>query len=171
MVLSPEHAEGLDLKALTRAAMEQLGRDAGSTPPWIAAIHRNTRHPHVHVVMAARRELEPGHFKSVVINPARLSRMKLAINDELSLQRGGALARTPLSELVPNSDEAGAPHPTRRGRRLALIGSVAQIVDNALRAVAVHQRRELRRWLTEEEQELRRETTRRRHQQAHSHDR
>src|SRR5207248_6449151 len=62
MVLSPERADGLDLKALTGAAMAQLGRDVGATPPWIAAIHRNTKHPHVHIVMAARRELAPGLF-------------------------------------------------------------------------------------------------------------
>ena len=67
-VLSPERAEGLDLKALTRAAVDELGREAGGTPPWIAAIHRNTKHPHVHIIMAARREVEPGRFKTVVIN-------------------------------------------------------------------------------------------------------
>jgi len=167
MVLSPEHAKGLDLKALTRAAMDQLGRDSGGTPPWIAAIHRNTGHPHVHVVMADRRELVPGHFRTVVINPARLSRMKLAINDELSLQRGGAQARTPLRDLVTDSDEAGPALPPRRGLRLTQIESVAQIVDGALRAIAAHQRRELRRWLIEEEQQLRKESTRQRHKPTH----
>ena len=100
MVLSPEHAVGLDLKALTRAAMEQLGRDAGGATPWIAAIHRNTAHPHVHIVMAARREVAPGRFRGIVVSKPRLARMKLAIGRELARERGGRPIGRELSGLT-----------------------------------------------------------------------
>jgi hypothetical protein len=159
-VLSPERAEGLDLKALTRAAMTQIGQDAGGTPPWIAAIHRNTKHPHVHIVMAARREIEAGRFRTVVINRERLARMKLAVNDELVLQRGGSPTRVPLREF-PVVD-ATCESTRRRGLPiLGVLGAVAQTVDHALHALAAHQRRELRRWLEEEERRLREERERR----------
>jgi hypothetical protein len=158
MVLSPERADGLDLKALTRAAMNQLGHEAGGTPPWIAAIHRNTKHPHVHMVMAARRELEPGHFRNVVISPARLSHMKLAITNELSLQRSHTPRRTPLRGMVAGIDKICDWQPSRRGRSTGVIGGLAQIIDRALHGIAAHQRREMQRWLMQEEERMRRDT-------------
>jgi hypothetical protein len=85
MVISPEDARGVDLRALTRATMRQVERDCGPMR-WIAAEHRNTQHPHAHVVVAARRENEPGHYKTVVINRPRLERMKQAMTNELSRQ-------------------------------------------------------------------------------------
>jgi hypothetical protein len=171
MVLSPEHAEGLDLKALTRAAVDQLGRDAGGTPPWVAAIHRNTGHPHVHIVMAARREIKPGQFRTVVINPARLAHMKLAMSDELSRQRGGLPTRTPMRLLIADADNIGESPARRHANGLGLVGGLGQILDGALRAVAAHQRRELRRWLIQEQQQLQREAERQRHRQTQLLDR
>ena len=164
MVLSPECAAGLDLKALTRAAMEQLGHECGGTPPWIAAIHRNTKHPHVHIVMAARREAEPGRFKTVVINRERLGRMKLALGRELVRQREGGPAKLRLIDFgleAPAERQASNRVPSRT---VGLVVSAAQVVDSALRALAAQQRRELRRWLAEEERRLReRETHQRKH--------
>jgi hypothetical protein len=151
-VLSPERAEGLDLKALTRAAVNELGREAGGTPPWIAAIHRNTRHPHVHIVMAARREVEPGRFKTVVINRERLARMKGALSRELVRERGGSPSRIAFLELIPRARsgrEGRAPRVS--SQRLGLVGGLAQILDSGLQALAAQQRRELRRWQAEEE--------------------
>ena len=159
-VLSPERAEGLDLKALTRAAVNQLGSDSGGEPLWIAAIHRNTKHPHVHIVMAARREVAPDRFKTVVINRERLARMKLAIGQELRLERGGRSARIRLDDFVgPHRRPSG---PRRKG--LGLLAGVADIVDSALKALAAEQRRELRRWLAEEERRLREKELHRRRQ-------
>ena len=86
MVISPENARGVDLRAVTRKTMQQLQKDCGRTP-WIAAEHRNTRHPHVHVVMPARRELEPGRYKTVIISRQRLGRAKEAMGSELGRQR------------------------------------------------------------------------------------
>ena len=90
MIISPEDARGLDLRRVTRSVMGQLERDAGTDglPPWIAAEHRNTAHPHVHVVMAANRQLPDGRFRTLVINRERLSRMKISLSREIYLERG-----------------------------------------------------------------------------------
>lgn len=89
-VLSPEDWRGLDLRRLARAAMQQLETDAGTggIGPWFAAEHRNTAHHHVHIVLAARRELAPGKFGTLLITRSRLQRMKEAIGHEISRQRG-----------------------------------------------------------------------------------
>lgn len=70
-VLSPEDARGLDLRLAARRVMEQLERDCGGKlPPWIAAEHRNTAHPHVHVILAAQREETAGRFRELRISPS-----------------------------------------------------------------------------------------------------
>ncbi|MEA2646605.1 MAG: hypothetical protein QOE92_1688 [Chloroflexota bacterium] len=92
MVISPENAGGVDLRELTRKTMQQLQKDCGRTP-WIAAEHRNTRHPHVHVVMPARREFEPGRCRTVIISRQRLGRAKEAMGSELDRQRDRSLQR------------------------------------------------------------------------------
>jgi hypothetical protein len=88
-VLSPEDWRGLDLRSLARVAMNQLEADAGAggIGPWFAAEHRNTAHYHVHIVLAARRELEPGRFQTVLITRDRLQRMKEAIGHDIERQR------------------------------------------------------------------------------------
>ena len=88
MVLSPEDARGLDLRLVARAMMARLEEDAGPLPPWIAAEHHNTAHPHVHIVLAARREVAPGRFRAVLISRPRLARMKEAMYLEIARQRG-----------------------------------------------------------------------------------
>jgi hypothetical protein len=90
MVLSPEDWRGLDLRRLARTAMTQLEKDAGvgGLGPWFAAEHHNTAHHHVHIVLAARRELSPGRFSTLVITRQRLQRMKDAIAREIDRQRG-----------------------------------------------------------------------------------
>jgi len=92
-VLSPEIASGLDLAALTRAALAQLEADAGGIGPWLAAEHRNTAHPHVHIVLAARHEIAPGRYRTVMLTRPRLQRMKDAIGREIERQRGLELVR------------------------------------------------------------------------------
>lgn len=94
-VLSPEDWRGLDLRGIARAAMKQLEADAGpgGIGPWFAAEHRNTAHHHVHIVLAARREVAPGRFSTLVVSRARLQRMKEAIALEIDRQRSPQLAR------------------------------------------------------------------------------
>jgi hypothetical protein len=95
LILSPEDWRGLDLRRLACAAMKQLEEDAGpgGIGPWFAAEHRNTAHHHVHIVLAARRELEPDKFQTLVITRSRLQRMKEAIGREIGRQRGLELGR------------------------------------------------------------------------------
>ena len=98
LVFSPEDARGLDLRRLTNEIMRQLEHDAGDLPPWIAAEHRNTAHPHIHIALAARREVAPGQFRAVVINRQRLARMKATMGREMARHRGDpqrSLARDP----------------------------------------------------------------------------
>ena len=96
LILSPEDWRGLDLRPLALVAMKQLEEDAGpgGIGPWFGAEHRNTAHHHVHIVLAARRELEPGKFQAVLITRSRLQRMKEAIGREIASQRGLEIERT-----------------------------------------------------------------------------
>jgi hypothetical protein len=89
LVISPDDWHGLDLRQITRAGMKQLEADAGQggLGPWFAAEHRNTAHHHVQLVLAARREVAPGKFTTLIINRPRLQRMKEAIWAEIERQR------------------------------------------------------------------------------------
>ncbi len=58
-VVSPEHGARLDLRAHTRALVEQLERDLGTRVEWAAVEHHNTDHPHVHLVVRGRAEERP----------------------------------------------------------------------------------------------------------------
>lgn len=118
-VLSPEDARGLDLRQMARNVMAQLERDTGRPlPPWIAAEHRNTAHPHVHVILAARRE-EQGRFHEVRINRPRLARMKLALSQELERQRGArSLDRPMTQELLRSASRRRQPEMQRERGRL-----------------------------------------------------
>jgi hypothetical protein len=51
LIISPEFGERLDLKTHTRNLMERMERDLGTKLEWVAIIHRNTEHPHVHVAL------------------------------------------------------------------------------------------------------------------------
>jgi hypothetical protein len=88
-LISPEAALGLDLERLTRAAVSRLESDMGVTGlRWIAAIHRNTDHHHVHLVMTGLRADASGNYRRVDVSKARLAAMKLAVGIEIERQRG-----------------------------------------------------------------------------------
>lgn len=116
IILSPEDWRGLDLRRLAHVAMQQLESDAGPAGigPWFAAEHRNTTHHHVHIVLAARREIAPEKFSALVITRARLLRMKQAIALEIERQRGREMP--PTSQSVRGRQRTAMP-PPQRGRR------------------------------------------------------
>ena len=91
-VLSPADARSLDLRQLVRATMRGLEGDADPLPPWVAAVHRNTQHPHVHIVLAARREVSRDRFRTLIITRPRLARMKESLRLEMTRQ----LERSPV---------------------------------------------------------------------------
>jgi len=103
-VISPERAQGLDLERLTRAAVTGLESETGvSGLRWIAAIHRNTPHHHVHLVLAGMHEERPGVYRRVDVSKARLAAMKEAVAHEIERQRG---ARGLVQEAVRGTSSA-----------------------------------------------------------------
>ena len=87
-VISPEHPQGLDLLALTRVAVGSLEAEMGVHGlRWIAAIHRNTRHHHVHLVLAGMAENGAGGYRRVDVTKPRLAAMKGAVALEIERQR------------------------------------------------------------------------------------
>ncbi len=63
MLSPPEDRRPDDLRDFTRHVLRELERDKGQCLHWVAVEHRNTAHPHVHIVLAGgagdrpRREL------------------------------------------------------------------------------------------------------------------
>jgi hypothetical protein len=87
LVISPERAQGLDLRGLATAVVGRLEKEAGiGGLRWVAAIHRNTAHPHVHLVLAGMREAGAGYVRVDLTKP-RLAAMKQALAQEIERQR------------------------------------------------------------------------------------
>ena len=108
-VISPEHASGIDLRRLTSAAVGRLENDSGLQGlRWIAAIHRNTAHHHVHLVVAGMHQDSPGVYRRVDITRQRLAAMKEALGLEIERQRA---QRTPVP-VVHRSAVETPPAPT-----------------------------------------------------------
>ncbi len=61
IILSPG-VQGADLKEYTREMMDQLEREKGQKLDWYGIEHRNTEHPHVHVVVMGK-DLEGGRVR------------------------------------------------------------------------------------------------------------
>jgi hypothetical protein len=104
-VISPEHAQGLDLLALTRTAVGSLESEACVNGlRWIAAIHRNTHHHHVHLVLAGMAEDGDGGYQRVDVTKPRLAAIKVAVALEIERQRRerapSQLARKPITSRV-----------------------------------------------------------------------
>lgn len=51
LIISPENAARLDMEAYTRGVMAEVEKDKGTKLEWVAAVHHNTDHPHVHVAI------------------------------------------------------------------------------------------------------------------------
>jgi len=60
LVLSPGRRAGvvrlIDLQTWTRLLLMDLGHELGQRLVWVAAVHRNTDEPHVHVLLAGAAE-------------------------------------------------------------------------------------------------------------------
>jgi len=92
LVISPERAAGLDLRTLTGAAVRRLEQESGMRGlRWIAAVHRNTAHPHVHLVVAGMHPDSAGQYRRVDVSKPRLAAMKQALALEIDRQRGREL--------------------------------------------------------------------------------
>jgi hypothetical protein len=51
LIVAPEFGERLDLDQLTRHLMSQMEKDLRTKLEWVAVVHHNTEHPHVHVAL------------------------------------------------------------------------------------------------------------------------
>lgn len=164
MIISPQDARGLDLRRITRSVMGQLAHDAGDggLPPWIAAEHRNTAHPHVHVVMAANRQMADGRFRTLVINRERLARMKISMSREIYRQReperelddhkrdlGRSWAAHARSSGLHRGAGSGPPGRLRSGLRSP--ARTLDVLSTRLRRVARRYQRHMERELLEQE--------------------
>jgi type IV secretory pathway VirD2 relaxase len=56
LIVSPEFGDRADLSRLTRELIKQMEKDLDTDLEWVAAEHRNTAHPHVHVVIRGVRD-------------------------------------------------------------------------------------------------------------------
>jgi hypothetical protein len=113
-VISPERGQGLDLGALTKAAVGSLETEmADGRLRWIAAIHRNTGHPHVHLVLAGMAGDRVGGYRRVDVTKPRLAVMKQAVAIEIERQRGERApsqpARKPMASGVSGRNRSSTP--------------------------------------------------------------
>ena len=96
--ISPERPKGLDLRRLTNAAVGRLEQESGITGlRWIAAIHRNTAHHHIHLVLAGMHRDSNGSYRRVDVTKQRLAAMKEALALEIEHQRAERVPSMPLS--------------------------------------------------------------------------
>jgi type IV secretory pathway VirD2 relaxase len=51
LILSPEFGDRIDFERLTRDVVNRMEQDACCRLEWIAVVHRNTEHPHVHIAL------------------------------------------------------------------------------------------------------------------------
>lgn len=106
LVISPERASGLDLRRLTSAAVARLERDSGvGGLRWIAAVHRNTAHHHVHLVIAGMQQDGSDAYRRLDLTKQRLAAMKEVLAGEIQFQRA---ERVPIRPLSPAADEPKA---------------------------------------------------------------
>ena len=56
IIVSPEFADRLNLKQYARELMRRMERDLGTQLEWVAAVHHNTEHPHVHIALRGLNE-------------------------------------------------------------------------------------------------------------------
>src|SRR6266851_4090471 len=121
-VISPERADGLDLQRLTRGAVARLESELGvDWLRWIAAVHRNTQHHHVHLVLAGLHEEAPGRYRRVDISKKGLAAIKETFALEISRQRGG---RSPGVTPRPDADGADGAHPPVHAAELTRLRAI-----------------------------------------------
>jgi hypothetical protein len=56
IVISPENSENVDFKALAESVVEEMEKETGTKFEWGGIVHRNTDHPHMHLIIRGVRE-------------------------------------------------------------------------------------------------------------------
>jgi hypothetical protein len=75
MLSPPEDGRPGDLRHFTRHVLRELERDKGLALHWVAVEHRNTAHPHVHVVLCGGGE-RAGRVREVWLDRGDHARIK-----------------------------------------------------------------------------------------------
>ena len=75
MLSPPEDRRPDDLRAFTRHVMAELARDKRQALHWVAVEHRNTAHPHVHIVLCGGGERD-GRIREVRLGRDDHARIK-----------------------------------------------------------------------------------------------
>ncbi len=76
LILSPSaDAPPDDLRRMTREVMSRLEATRGQTLHWVATEHRNTSHPHVHVILSGSGEHD-GRDRAVRLTPRDLDQLR-----------------------------------------------------------------------------------------------
>jgi len=107
-IVSPEHAERLDLKAHTRALVSHMERDLGTRLEWVAIDHYNTDNPHVHLLVRGRDargqalQIHPDYLKQGIRRRSQdLATQVLGYRSEREIvqSRGQAVERLRFTEI------------------------------------------------------------------------
>jgi type IV secretory pathway VirD2 relaxase len=122
LIVAPEFGERLDLERLTRDLVTRIESDLGTRLQWVAVVHLNTEHPHVHIALRGVRddgrplELRRDYIRSGIRALAEeLCTNQLGFRSELdrvASERGEITARryTSLDRLIARSaSDAGDP--------------------------------------------------------------
>src|SRR5207244_13125144 len=51
IIVSPEFGDRLNLQQYSRELLHRMEHDLGAQLEWVAAVHHNTEHPHVHIAL------------------------------------------------------------------------------------------------------------------------
>ena len=111
LVVSPEQAARLDLRAHARALVAGMERDLGTRLEWVAIDHYNTDHPHLHILVRGRDDhgrpltLDPTYIKkgirerSEALATHALGWRTSSATGAISYWRGGIVSTTSCSRL------------------------------------------------------------------------
>jgi hypothetical protein len=136
--------EELDLRRWTRLVMGSLGRQLGMELHWVAAVHGNTDHPHVHVLLAGAGERRGGP-EPVLLRSAHYVALREAgdrFADRLLLQEqvlGHAVARESafLDSSLDRKDERNVPAADGAGERHGMQGPAHETGGGSAAALSV----------------------------------
>ncbi len=76
MLSPPGESRPEDLRELTRYTLRELEKARGQTLQWVAIEHRNTDHPHVHIVIAGGAEGPDGRRRELRLDRRDHARIK-----------------------------------------------------------------------------------------------
>lgn len=135
-IISPERADGIDLERLLRQSVARLETDMGVDGlRWLAAIHRNTEHHHIHLVLAGLYRDPAGGYHRVDMSKPRLAAMKQALLSEIERQRAerrpSLVMQRPMTGAAGTHKAATAQQPLIV-RGLSRLRPVAQVARMAL---------------------------------------